>query len=242
MRKLTTAEFIMLCKQRHGERYDYSLTAYELSTKPLTIICPEHGPFMMRPGDHRRGQGCPACGKLSMAAKMRDTHQDFVRKAQKVHNNRYRYDKVVYKNCHTKVIITCPVHGDFEQKPNSHLSNGNGCIVCSRSKHPGRYREWHFKTKEAKKKPGHFYVVRFSNDDETFIKIGITSMPVKERYYGRTQKYSMEILRDEKTTLYKAYKKEQDALARLRQFKYTPIGLLEGRTECFTEDVLPLLD
>jgi hypothetical protein len=37
---------------------------------------------------------------------------------------------VEYINAITKVIITCPLHGNFIQKPNNHLC-GNGCYKCN---------------------------------------------------------------------------------------------------------------
>lgn len=54
------------------------------------------------------------------------THQNFVKDAQRVHGDRYKYDKVMYVNGNSKVFITCPKHGDFEQIPRSHLQ-GKGC-------------------------------------------------------------------------------------------------------------------
>jgi Zn finger protein HypA/HybF involved in hydrogenase expression len=36
---------------------------------------------------------------------------------------------VIYVNAKKKVIITCPIHGDFEQTPNAHM-NGQGCPKC----------------------------------------------------------------------------------------------------------------
>ena len=39
----------------------------------------------------------------------------------------------MYKKSKTELIITCPLHGDFEQTPNNHLS-GRGCSVCKSSK------------------------------------------------------------------------------------------------------------
>lgn len=45
-------------------------------------------------------------------------------------NGKYNYDKVEYKDAHTKVCILCKEHGEFWQVPNSHL-NGNGCPKCS---------------------------------------------------------------------------------------------------------------
>ena len=61
------------------------------------------------------------------------TTEEFIAKAIKIHGNKYGYDKVHYITSATPVIITCPVHGDFEQIPNSHLS-GKGCKRCGCSK------------------------------------------------------------------------------------------------------------
>lgn len=61
------------------------------------------------------------------------TTEQFIQKASKIHNNRYRYWNSIYVNSHTKLIITCLEHGDFLQTPNSHL-NGNGCPGCKSSK------------------------------------------------------------------------------------------------------------
>ena len=53
----------------------------------------------------------------------------FIERSNKVHNNKYDYSKVEYINQRTKVIITCPIHGDFEQTPKNHM-NGQGCPIC----------------------------------------------------------------------------------------------------------------
>ena len=59
----------------------------------------------------------------------RSTTEEFIEKARKVHGDKYDYSKVNYINEHTKVIIVCPIHGDFLQQPNSHLSKRN-CPKC----------------------------------------------------------------------------------------------------------------
>ena len=41
------------------------------------------------------------------------TLEDFIKKSNEKHNYKYNYDKTVYVNAQTRVIITCPVHGDF---------------------------------------------------------------------------------------------------------------------------------
>lgn len=57
----------------------------------------------------------------------------FINKALKIHSNKYSYEKTIYINTRIKVIITCPIHGDFYQLPSGHLF-GYGCPTCS-----GRY-------------------------------------------------------------------------------------------------------
>lgn len=56
--------------------------------------------------------------------------EEFIKKANLVHDNFYTYNNVVYKNSSTKIIITCPEHGDYEQRPTNHLQ-GRGCRKCS---------------------------------------------------------------------------------------------------------------
>lgn len=60
--------------------------------------------------------------------------EEFIEKARKIHGDKYDYSKVEYVNSKTKVKIICPVHGEFEQTPNSHLM-GHGCGKCKAEKH-----------------------------------------------------------------------------------------------------------
>lgn len=62
------------------------------------------------------------------------TKSEFIKKARLIHGNYYSYDKTVYIKSISKVIITCPIHGDFSQRPNDHLSGRNGCPHCKFSK------------------------------------------------------------------------------------------------------------
>ena len=48
------------------------------------------------------------------------TKDEFVRRSKEVHDNYYSYDNIKYIDGKTKVNITCPIHGDFPQRPNSH--------------------------------------------------------------------------------------------------------------------------
>jgi hypothetical protein len=58
------------------------------------------------------------------------TTEEFITKANLVHNNRYTYDKVIYTDRRSLVVLTCPIHGDFKQRPANHLQ-GQGCAACA---------------------------------------------------------------------------------------------------------------
>lgn len=62
------------------------------------------------------------------------TTNEFLIKAKAKHPDvKYDYSKTTYKTSSTPVIIICPEHGEFTQRPNDHL-NGNGCRKCGISK------------------------------------------------------------------------------------------------------------
>jgi hypothetical protein len=56
--------------------------------------------------------------------------ETFVERASTKHDSKYDYSKVEYKNQHTLITIICPVHGEFQQLPKTHLA-GCGCKFCS---------------------------------------------------------------------------------------------------------------
>lgn len=58
------------------------------------------------------------------------TTKSFIDACNYIHGGRYCYDKTKYVRRDKKVIITCPVHGDFEQTPGNHLY-GYGCPACA---------------------------------------------------------------------------------------------------------------
>ena len=60
--------------------------------------------------------------------------KDFIRKSKDIHGNKYNYDKTVFIRSDLPLTITCPLHGDFEQRPFSHVNNKQGCKLCAKDK------------------------------------------------------------------------------------------------------------
>jgi len=59
------------------------------------------------------------------------TTKSFIKKANKIHGDKYDYSLVNYITNKLKVIIICPEHGEFEQPPHGHLK-GYGCYECGK--------------------------------------------------------------------------------------------------------------
>lgn len=133
-KKSDTEEFINKSKNIHnGKRYDYSKTHYVNSHSAVIITCPIHGDFKQLPYNHLNGHGCPECAKEERRKRISLCIEEFIRIAKEKHTSEnYSYNKTIYKNNKTPVIITCPIHGDFRQTPNIHLS-GCGCPKCNMS-------------------------------------------------------------------------------------------------------------
>ena len=127
-KKLTTEEFIEKAKKIHGDKYDYSKTVYLDNKKNITATCPIHGDFEIRADGFLKGSGCQICGGTK---KM--TQEEFISKANLVHNNFFTYEHCIFNGVDNKVIVTCPIHGDFEVKANNHL-NGVNCKKCRKEK------------------------------------------------------------------------------------------------------------
>jgi hypothetical protein len=123
-------EFVEEAKKIHGDKYDYSKVEYKNTNDKVCIICPKHGEFWQSPLKHLYGRGCRKCGREFAAQLQSLTTETFIEKAKKIHGNKYDYSKVEYNGYEKKVKIICPIHGEFEQTPDSHLQ-GSGCRQCS---------------------------------------------------------------------------------------------------------------
>lgn len=131
--KKTTEKFIEDAKKIHGDKYDYSKVEYINNRTKVCVICPKHGEFLITPDTHLGGKGCRECGYETVSKLKGVPFNEFVKRANIIHNNKYFYDEETYKNCSYKMKMICPIHGEFWQTPDHHL-HGTGCPFCKESK------------------------------------------------------------------------------------------------------------
>ncbi len=132
MKKFTTQNFIDKATHTHGYKYNYSKTKYINSKTNVVITCKHHGDFTQLAGHHMYGQGCPKCSDEISGGKRRVATENFIVRANIIHDNNYKYSILnINENPLSQdiITITCPIHGEFTQKRYKHL-DGKGCKKC----------------------------------------------------------------------------------------------------------------
>lgn len=130
-KKCTNEEFIEKSKRVFGDRYDYSKVEYKGNKIKVQLLCKKHGSFFVRPDTHlTRKAGCKKCAMIKIADL--NKNKNWLNDFKSIHGDRYDYSKVEYKNNKTKVEIICKEHGSFFMRPNSHISQKQGCPKCSK--------------------------------------------------------------------------------------------------------------
>ena len=222
----STEQFIEKAKAVHGDKYDYSKVCYVSAKTNVTILCLMHGEFEQNANNHIQGNGCPLCAILTI----KKSQENFISQITNIHGNKFNYDKVIYTGIKNKIIIICPIHGEFIQTAENHLV-GSGCPSCA-------------KNGFQPSKPAYLYYLKITTDtNQILYKLGITNRTVNERF-NLTDLAKIEIVKQ------KLYDNGQDALdwetklkRMYKKYQYKgPDILSSGNTELFTEDIIAMWD
>ena len=131
MKKLTKEQVLRRFREAHGWKYEYDFSTYKNTHKKMRMICPEHGEFWQSPEGHIKSEsGCTFCGRILAGRNESKSFEEFVKRANKVFDNKYEYIKEDFVNFSTKTKIICPKHGIFYTRPAQHIL-GTGCNKCA---------------------------------------------------------------------------------------------------------------
>lgn len=139
-KKLTTQEFIARARKAHNGFYLYDKTVYVNMRTKVIVTCPKHGDYSIFPQNHMKGHPCFRCKSESHSGLITKDLGQFLIEAREVHGDKYDYSQVVYNGYRTKVVILCPKHGSFSQKPVKHTVRGRGCPKCGQETSVGEER------------------------------------------------------------------------------------------------------
>lgn len=131
----TVEEFKKLGNHTHKGAYKYTgVTKKESEKVKYEICCPKHGTWF---SDHHhhiiRKQGCPHpdCKHSKISTVKASDTETFIKKAVKVHKDKYDYSQTEYCRSFQYISINCNTcNHTFLQKPADHLG-GNGCPICA---------------------------------------------------------------------------------------------------------------
>ena len=237
LNKKNVDTYIKQFEEIHGNKYDYSLVEYFNNKTPIKIICPIHGEFEQLPKTHLKS-GCNKCGCELTGLKKRNHISIFLNKSISIHGDKYDYSLVEYIGTHSKVKIVCPMHGEFEQTPDAHIGQKQGCPSCfnqlRKYNAPSWKKEnWINSGNQSKKFDGFkLYLIKCYNETETFYKVGRTYNTLKTRFYQLPYKYEIIKIITSIDGGY-IYDLENRFKRIYKNKKYIPIIKFGGMYECF---------
>ena len=231
-------------KEVWGDKYDYSKFVYLGARKKSTIICKIHGEFTQDANMHLSGRcGCMKCANEATSSRVRSNTKEFIEKAVlKYGTDLYSFEDTVYETATSEVTITCKKHGNFRQTPNRFL-NGQVCPKCTYKEKSANY---HLCKK--RRNSSIFYIIECYNEEERFIKFGVTSRNIKARFRDSyDMPYNYKILREFAYANLEASDAMETELLKLTKYvRYEPKIKFSGQTETrdisIKEAVLELFD
>lgn len=209
--------------QKKLEEFNTGLTLLEFISMSEKVIVKDKNGFTYSPQCYDLLQGHSVT-----IESCNEKEELFKYKANLKHDNFYTYGDFKYINGKQKIPIICPIHKIFHTSVESHLF-GSGCPSCKKDNSSFSKSKWVIKHKNKK---CIFYVLKFFNDAESFIKIGVTSINIKQRY-ASVKNYKYEIIFEIEGNSEVVSNLEKDTLLKYKDFKYYPSLKFDGKTECF---------
>lgn len=115
--------FIKKAQELHPA-LSFQKSIYVNDRTKIVVECAKHGEYTTTPRCIMGGHGCRKCRTTALGFDL------FVSRAREIFKDKYNYDKVIYVNNTTKIIVTCPLHGDFDTTP-AYILDGHGCTKCA---------------------------------------------------------------------------------------------------------------
>jgi hypothetical protein len=226
---IITKIFIERALAIHSNKFTYESSIYVNAKTKISITCPLHGLFLQTPSNHlhkKFPQGCPKCCKTQ-----KSSTEDFITKANLIHKERYNYELTHYHKVDLPVIITCKVHGNFQQLPKHHLS-GHGCTKCNIVGGIGFTKEAFIN--KFKNKQCLCYIIHCFDKNESFIKIGITGKSITKRFPDKSSlPYNYKCLHSFIGNPDYIFDLEKQLQEKFAHISYKPLKIFCGNTECY---------
>ena len=197
------------------------------------FICEYHGRWEVSWNTVFKSLGkCPKCASSDAipqrAAAIRRRNDagrakrwaSFLEKFIDYHGDRYDYSLATYIDAKTPIKIICPLHGVFEQPPDTH--SGAGCKLCANGDLVGLYNERFFKLKpDLANAPATLYLLHLSWKNVECYKVGITRTTLKRRFGAALgKKINVKVLATMEAPLLNVWRQEVNFLKVVQSVKF----------------------
>ena len=127
-------EFLRLCRDKYGDRFEYPHLPESVKRSVISIICNKHGKIEMIARDHLRTKhGCPRCANESKRISTDKSTLRWVEKSRRKFKDRFDYSEISdNKKPNEEVEIICPTHGQILISLRTHYYSETGCTHCGR--------------------------------------------------------------------------------------------------------------
>lgn len=225
------AEFVRKANARHNGVYSYTDSGYKNLDSLVKILCSEHGYFYQRAGLHLHGNGCKLCAYRRSVIKIDGLREVVLSKF----NGDINIIDSDYENGESEILANCAHHGEFKTKPNYLRICKFACPVCA-SMHRSTFKIKSYISNCNKTNNGvsNIYLIRMSNGDESFFKVGITKETIKSRF-RQQEHYEIEVIHFSQGKARDVFNKEKQILKLVKPLRYNPKVKFGGYTECFSE-------
>ena len=236
----TIDEFIYNCNKIHNNKYDYSLVKLNRNSDKVLIICPIHGKFEQIAKNHFDGHECYKCGHIKKGLSRTYYKEQIVSRAIEIWGDRFDYSEMEYTGILNRHEIKCNLCGEkFIQDLNNHINyKKNGCPNCNENRGWSRTQWINFCNRKKKIDPL-VYIVRMYDSNEEFVKIGITSKSIRQRFSKIPYEY--EVIKEIKGSPLFVYDKEIELHRKFVKYRKRPLKSFKGEFECYSTEILDLI-
>lgn len=195
--------FLKAFQIKHGERIEL-LSKYSKAREPIRCRCKVHGVEFDTTPDRliQWKHCCPVCAREGASAAQTLSQQEFLKRARDKFGEQFDLSRTVYAGMDSKVVISCPIHGEFKVTPVSFLYNTHGCPKC------GRLYVGHAENRikmlesgQTKSRPTTLAVMKVEVFGITGYKVGTTARTLLVRYREALREVLFETTLDELNAL-----------------------------------------
>ena len=125
-KKLSNEEILKRLENSYGSKYDYSKVKYTGAKNKITLICPKHGEFQIRPDCI--GDKCMKCEAEERSKRYMLSQEQFECKIKDLSSNIIINSE--YKGCNNNIKCKCSICGYEWETKAAHLLEGSNCPKC----------------------------------------------------------------------------------------------------------------